>query len=165
MTAGGCFLHFFWNWCAVRLTGTKRPVPRLQPLGGGASEPECGLRRKETANYEPPENLASGTALFSGAMKQPAPVLLTLSTIMFKVVSALDSRMPIKKIQVGQVWKKEDSGDSYLVTKVYNEALATFAVLRKTGSETDAPLRVKVGHAGASPTLPGFRFAQESEEF
>ncbi len=73
--------------------------------------------------------------------------------------------MPIKKIQVGQVWKKDDSGDSYLVTKVYNEALATFAVLRKAGSETDAPLRVKVGHAGASPTLPGFRFAQESEEF
>jgi len=84
---------------------------------------------------------------------------------MSKVASVLDSRMPIKKIQVGQVWKKEDSGDSYLVTKVYNEALATFAVLRKTGSETDAPLRVKVGHAGASPTLPGFRFAQESEEF
>lgn len=93
------------------------------------------------------------------------PLLLTLPTIMFKVVSVLDSRMPIKKIQVGQVWKKEDSGDSYLVTKIYNEALATFAVLRKAGSETDAPLRVKVGHKGASPNLPGFRFAQESEEF
>lgn len=92
-------------------------------------------------------------------------LLLTLPIIMFKVVSVLDSRMPIKKIQVGQVWKKEDSGDSYLVTKIYNEALATFAVLRKAGSETDAPLRIRVGHAGASPTLPGFRFAQESEEF
>ncbi len=73
--------------------------------------------------------------------------------------------MPLKKIQVGQVWRKEDTGDSYLVTKVYNEALATFAVLRKAGSETDAPLRVRIGHQGAIPNLPGFRFAQESEEF
>lgn len=90
---------------------------------------------------------------------------MTLPSITFKVASVLESRMPIKRIQVGQVWKKEDSGDSYLVTKVYNEALATFAVLRKAGSETDAPLRIKIGHGGASPTLPGFRFAQESDEF
>jgi hypothetical protein len=74
-------------------------------------------------------------------------------------------RMALKKIQVGQVWKKDDTGDSYLVTKVYNEALATFAVLRKAGSETEAPLRIRIAHVGASPSLPGFRFAQESEEF
>ncbi|MFZ0333648.1 MAG: hypothetical protein WAN10_06355 [Candidatus Acidiferrales bacterium] len=73
--------------------------------------------------------------------------------------------MALKKIQIGQVWKKDDTGDSYLVTKIYNEALATFAVLRKAGSETDAPLRVRVVRAGASPSLPGFRFTQESEEF
>lgn len=73
--------------------------------------------------------------------------------------------MGLKKIQVGQVWKKDDTGDSYLVTKVYNEALATFAVLRKAGSESDAPLRIRVANAGQSPGLPGFRFAQESEEF
>jgi|SRR5579872_3225243 len=101
-----------------------------------------------------------------GHVRKPIPqVLLTPPVIPSKVASFRLPSMPIKKIQVGQVWKKEDSGDSYLVTKVYNEALATFAVLRKTGSETDAPLRVKIGHAGASPTLPGFRFAQESEEF
>lgn len=99
-------------------------------------------------------------------VRKPAPqVLLTLPAIPSKVVSFQFPSMPIKKIQVGQVWKKEDSGDSYLVTKVYTEALATFAVLRKAGSETDAPLRIKIGHAGASPTLPGFRFTQESEEF
>lgn len=73
--------------------------------------------------------------------------------------------MPLTKIQIGQVWNKEDTGDSYLVTKVYNEALATFAVLRKAGSETDAPLRVRVGRSGSAPILPGFRFAQESNEF
>lgn len=73
--------------------------------------------------------------------------------------------MALKKIQIGQVWKKEDTGDSYLVTKVYSEALATFAVLRKAGSETEAPLRVRIIHVGQAPSLPGFRFAQESEEF
>jgi hypothetical protein len=73
--------------------------------------------------------------------------------------------MALKRIQVGQLWKKDDTGDSYLVTKVYNEALATFAVLRKAGSETEAPLRIRIIHVGAAPSLPGFRFAQESEEF
>ena len=87
---------------------------------------------------------------------------MTLFLIVSTVVS---SGMALKKVQVGQVWKKDDTGDSYLVTKVYNEALATFAVLRKAGSETDAPLRIRVGHTGTSPSLPGFRFAQESEEF
>lgn len=81
------------------------------------------------------------------------------------VYSGLFLGMPIKKIQIGQVWKKDDTGDSYLVTKVYNEALATFAVLRKAGSETDAPLRIRVSLAGGSQTLAGFRFSQESEEF
>jgi hypothetical protein len=74
-------------------------------------------------------------------------------------------RMPLKKIQIGQVWNKEDTGDSYLVTKVYSEALATFAILRKAGSETETPLRVRIVNAGQAPSLPGFRFAQESEEF
>lgn len=73
--------------------------------------------------------------------------------------------MPAKKIQVGQVWKQEGSADTYLVTKVYTEALATFAVLRKSGKESEAPLRVKVARVGAAQNLPGFTFAQESDEF
>lgn len=73
--------------------------------------------------------------------------------------------MPARKIQVGQVWKQEGSSDNFLVTKVYNEALATYAVLRKAGAETDPPVRVKVVRSGASQSLPGFTFAQESDEF
>jgi hypothetical protein len=73
--------------------------------------------------------------------------------------------MAVKKIQVGQVWKKSDTGETYLVTKVYTEALATFAVLRKTGAENEAPLRVKAERNGSGQTLPGFAFAQESDEF
>lgn len=70
-----------------------------------------------------------------------------------------------QKIQVGQVWKKDDSGETFLVTKVYNEALATYAVLRKTGAEDQPPLRVKISRAGPAPDLPGFTFTQKSDDF
>ena len=73
--------------------------------------------------------------------------------------------MPVKKIQVGQVWKKNDSGESFLVTKVYAEALATFALLRKAGAEGEPPIRVKVTKVAAASDLPGFTYAQESDEF
>jgi len=73
--------------------------------------------------------------------------------------------MPVKKIQVGQVWKRDQGGESFLITKVYSEALATYAVLRRAGAETEPPVRVKVSHAGAAQTLPGFSFAQQSDEF
>ncbi len=73
--------------------------------------------------------------------------------------------MATQKIQVGQIWRKNGTQDSYLVTKIYNEALATFAVLRKSGAENEPPLRVKVENSGASQTLAGFSHAQEFREF
>lgn len=66
---------------------------------------------------------------------------------------------------MGQVWKKDDNGAQYLVTKIYNEALATFALLRKAGAEAEPPVRVKVSHAGQVVSLPGFTFTQESDDF
>ena len=71
----------------------------------------------------------------------------------------------VHKIQVGQMWKKDDSGENYLITKVYNEALTTFAVLRKAGSENERALKVKVDRHGPTVTLPGFSYAQEADEF
>ncbi|HEV2206776.1 MAG TPA: hypothetical protein VGR36_09555 [Candidatus Acidoferrales bacterium] len=73
--------------------------------------------------------------------------------------------MPVRKLQIGQVWKKDEGGDQYLVTKVYNEALATFAVLRKAGAEDEPPVRVKVARSGQALSLPGFTFTQESDSF
>lgn len=73
--------------------------------------------------------------------------------------------MPIKKVQVGQVWKKDGSADTFLITKIYSEALASFAVLRKAGSEGEPPVRVKIAKNGANSSLPGFTFTQESEDF
>ena len=71
----------------------------------------------------------------------------------------------MKKVQVGQVWKKDDSGDSFLVTKIYNEALASYAVLRKTGAEGEPPIRIKIAKTGQTAVLSGFTYAQESDEF
>jgi hypothetical protein len=71
--------------------------------------------------------------------------------------------MPVSKIQIGQLWKKDDTADTYLVTRVYSEALSTMVVLRKSGAENDPLIRVKVGRTADGQTLPGFSPAQEDE--
>jgi hypothetical protein len=73
--------------------------------------------------------------------------------------------MPVNKIQIGQVWKKLDSNETFLVTRLYHEALATIAVLRPAGKETSAILRIKVERNDGSQTLPGFTMAQDSDAF
>jgi hypothetical protein len=73
--------------------------------------------------------------------------------------------VPSKKVQVGQVWKKDGSGESFLITKIYSEALTSFAVLRKTGAEGEPPIRIKISQAGATANLPGFTFTQQSDDF
>jgi hypothetical protein len=69
----------------------------------------------------------------------------------------------VSKIQIGQLWKKDGTGETFLVTRVYSEALSTMATLRKSGAESEALVRVKVERAGARQTLPGFSPAQEDE--
>lgn len=73
--------------------------------------------------------------------------------------------MPVPKVQMGQVWKKSDTGEAFLITKVYPEGLSTVAVLRKAGAESEGMTRVKVERAKEGQTLPGFVYAQETEEF
>lgn len=70
-----------------------------------------------------------------------------------------------RKIQVGQVWKKADTGETYLITQIYSEALSTVAVLRKTGAESEARMRVRVERNAEGQTLPGFKYAQEADDF
>jgi len=62
------------------------------------------------------------------------------------------------------VWKKDDTGETYLVTKIYNEALTTFAVLRKTGAESEKAIKARVVRQGGLQTIPGFSNAQ-AEDF
>jgi len=71
--------------------------------------------------------------------------------------------MAVKSIQLGQVWRNEESGKDFLVTKLYNEVFTQYAVLRP--AEVTAPeaptVRVKVAKSAAGATLPGFTFTQE----
>jgi hypothetical protein len=73
--------------------------------------------------------------------------------------------MSVSKIQVGQLWKKDGTGDIYLVTRLYSEALNTMVILRKSGSEDEAQIRVRVERAGTGHNIPGFSPAQEDEKF
>ena len=73
--------------------------------------------------------------------------------------------MPVPKIQIGQLWKKDGTGETFLVTRVYTEALSTIAVLRKSGSEGEALIKVKVERTGGGLNLVGFTPAQEDEKF
>jgi len=71
----------------------------------------------------------------------------------------------VPSIQLGQLWKFNATGDTWLVTKVYSEVFASYAVLRKVGGGDADVRRVKVDKTSDGVTLPGFVFAQESEAF
>ena len=72
--------------------------------------------------------------------------------------------MPIaeQNIRIGQVWLKVGTAETFLVTKLYNEALSTIAVLRPTGAATESMVRVRVERRGDGQTLPGYCMAQEN---
>jgi len=73
--------------------------------------------------------------------------------------------MGVSKIQIGQLWKKEGTADTYLVTRVYAEALYTMVVLRKSGAEDEPLIRVRVERTPTGHNIPGFSPAQEDEHF
>ncbi len=71
--------------------------------------------------------------------------------------------MAVKKILLGQVWKKDATGENYLVTKLYNEAFSTYAMLRKASG--DEVVRIKIDQTGDGAALKGFTYTQESADF
>ena len=74
--------------------------------------------------------------------------------------------MAVKAIQLGQVWREETSGQSFLVTKVYNEVFSQFAILRP--ADASAPSaetrRIKVSKTAQGLQLPGYVFTQDSHQ-
>jgi predicted Zn-dependent protease len=92
------------------------------------------------------------------------PVQLTRARIAHRFdVSTLRAFMSEIKIQVGQVWKNTETGKSFLVTRLFTEALATFAVLRSTEDDTAKPLRIRVTKTKEGSSLPGYVPAQSFE--
>lgn len=74
-------------------------------------------------------------------------------------------QMAVKSIQLGQVWRNDQSGQNYLVTKLYNEVFAQFAILRQadSGATTSDSIRVKVLRNPQGSSLPGYTFTQEGQ--
>ena len=73
--------------------------------------------------------------------------------------------MAVSSIMLGQVWQFQATGDNWLVTKVYSEVFASYAILRKVGGGDDDVRRVKVSKAAEGVGLPGFIFTQGAEAF
>ncbi|HUN63496.1 MAG TPA: hypothetical protein VMU53_15975 [Candidatus Sulfotelmatobacter sp.] len=71
--------------------------------------------------------------------------------------------MSLRKIQIGQLWKNLESGDTFLVTRVYTEALSTMVILRKSGAEDESQLRLKVERTAEGQNIPGFTPAMEDD--
>ncbi len=70
--------------------------------------------------------------------------------------------MARRKIELGQIWIEDATGARYLVTKLYNEVLATIVVMRKVGAETEVGRKVKARWSAEGMTLPGFTLTQDS---
>ena len=75
--------------------------------------------------------------------------------------------MSVKSIQLGQVLRNDADGKNYLVTKVYSEVFAQYAMLRHASADAASAdtVRVKVQKHDDSATLPGYTFTQESQDF
>jgi hypothetical protein len=75
--------------------------------------------------------------------------------------------MSVKSIQLGQVWTNDQTGQNYLVTKLYNEVFTQYAMLRQADAQAANidTVRVKVTKTADGATLPGYTFTQESQEF
>jgi hypothetical protein len=69
----------------------------------------------------------------------------------------------VSAIQLGQVWRSNEDGLDYLVTKLYDEVFTQYAMLRPAGiTAPDAPtVRIKVSKTPAGASLPGYTFTQD----
>lgn len=75
--------------------------------------------------------------------------------------------MSVKAIQLGQVWRSDQNGMNFLVTKLYNEVFTQYAILRRADANAAAEdtVRVKVEKTTDGASLPGYTFTQESGDF
>lgn len=73
--------------------------------------------------------------------------------------------MAVRALQLGQLWRRDSSGDIFLVTKLYNEVFSQIAVLRRApvaGVAEGETVRVKVARDHSGANLPGYTFTQDA---
>ncbi|MGH9359257.1 MAG: hypothetical protein ACRD22_04675 [Terriglobia bacterium] len=64
--------------------------------------------------------------------------------------------MAVPEIRPGQIWRSDEGGDEWLVTKTYRELLDVYAILRKAGGPEEEVRRLKVQRDAEGARLPGF---------
>lgn len=85
----------------------------------------------------------------------------------FSVITQYSSFMAVKAVQAGQVWRSDENGDNFLVTKVYGELFTQYAMLRpaKVSAPEAETIRVRITKEASGMTLPGYTFTQDSQDF
>ncbi len=75
--------------------------------------------------------------------------------------------MAVKSIQLGQVWRNDQSGQNYLVTKLYSEVFTQYAMLREASANAAnaGTMRVKVQKTPDGASLPGYTYTQDAQDF
>lgn len=73
----------------------------------------------------------------------------------------------VKSVQAGQIWRADESGANFLVTKVYGELFTQYAMLRPAtaGAPEADTIRVKITKSDDGMALPGYTFTQDSQDF
>jgi hypothetical protein len=73
----------------------------------------------------------------------------------------------VKQVQAGQIWRNNENGANFLVTKVYSELFTQYAMLRpaNVSAPESESIRIKVAREDNGMTLPGYTFTQDSQEF
>ena len=67
-----------------------------------------------------------------------------------------------KVIQIGQIWRLEETGEKWLVTKTYPKLFTSYAVLRKVEGRDSDVRHVRVDRSANCPTPSGFSLVEES---
>ena len=73
----------------------------------------------------------------------------------------------VKQVQAGQIWRNNENGANFLITKVYSELFTQYAMLRpaNVSAPESESIRIKVAREDNGMTLPGYTFTQDSQEF
>jgi len=73
----------------------------------------------------------------------------------------------VKSVQAGQIWRADENGANFLVTKVYGELFTQYAMLRPAtaGAPEADTIRVKISKTDDGMVLPGYTFTQDSQDF
>jgi hypothetical protein len=68
--------------------------------------------------------------------------------------------MNMKKVSAGQMWRSEQTGDVFVVTSLYKDVLASFAMLRNSNpTASEGNKRAKILKTREGESLVGFTIA------